>query len=82
VRHKANATGVMFIAGGVHAFFFGNLADVLLHGKAPDFGMEITLLHCRKILKKNKRGLTLFILHHQKQGYLNRDTQRYLQKKS
>jgi hypothetical protein len=62
VRHKANATGVVLIAGGVHAFFFGNLSDVLvLHGKAPDFGTWVTLLQRVKILKENKRGLTLII---------------------
>jgi len=74
VRHKANATGVVFIAGGVHAFFFGNLSDVLLHGKAPDFGTWVTLLQCGNILKENKRGLTLFNAPHQNQGLLIRDT--------
>ena len=75
VRHKANATGVVFIAGGVHAFFFGNLSDVLvLHGKAPDFSTWVTLLHCRKILKENKRGLTLINAPHRNQGHLIGDT--------
>ncbi len=73
VRHKANATGVVFVAGGVHAFFFGNLSNVLLHGKAPDFSTLVTLLQRGKILKENKRGLTLFKSPHQNKGILNRD---------
>ena len=75
VRHKTNATGVVFVAGGVHAFFFGNLSNVLLHGKAPDFSTLVTLLQRGKILKENKRGLTPFKSPHQNKGTLNRDTQ-------
>ena len=53
VRHETHATGVVFVACGVHAFFFGNLSNVLLHGKAPDFSTLVTLLQGSKILKQN-----------------------------